>query len=537
MGPEDQCSLQGGAYGRVDAPYLWFCEIRDELCNQGCKQHPLDPCVFTYGETDQHGVYTPCGSLGLHVDDGIGGGNKAFMDMLGRVEKRFKFGAFETGEFKYTGIHFKQWDDGSIEYDQIEYVEKIQPIPISKSRRSDLKLEVSPEERQKLRSLIGALQYAAVHSRPDISAKVGELQANVTKAKVEDLVLGNKLLFEAKTQKVSLMVLPISPEKVTFCAFSDASFLSNKTNAAHQGTMVFVTTPELLHNKKAVVAPIAWTSKKVPRVVRSTLSAEAAALSNSVDRLLWLRMVWAWLRDPSCEWSNPETVLESQTKAAIVTDCRSMYDILTRTAVPSCSEHRTTIECLLIRERLKANCDIRWVTSQAMLADCLTKTMDASILRQCLASGKYSLLDEDEVLKSRADSRQRLLWVKSQNKDSPEETPAGVSKQDQEPALAMDVQSFQSAEPRDFWQIGPGDTVKRIHVVPRTHRFVPIGVPGCPVNIKELRAIRETRVSGWKTERDFWTGSRGAAPLEFSWTGETIFYRKTESAQATKKVP
>eukprot|EP00435_Cladocopium_sp_Y103_P000139 s3655_g1.t1 len=96
MGPEDQCSLQGGAYGRVDAPYLWFCEIRDELCNQGCKQHPLDPCVFTYGETDQHGVYTPCGSLGLHVDDGIGGGNKAFMDMLGRVEKRFKFGAFET---------------------------------------------------------------------------------------------------------------------------------------------------------------------------------------------------------------------------------------------------------------------------------------------------------------------------------------------------------------------------------------------------------------------------------------------------------
>jgi len=40
--------------------------------------------------------------------------------MLKRVEQRFKFGSFGTGEFKYTGIYFKQWDDGSIEYDQID---------------------------------------------------------------------------------------------------------------------------------------------------------------------------------------------------------------------------------------------------------------------------------------------------------------------------------------------------------------------------------------------------------------------------------
>ena len=84
--------------------------------------------------------------------------------------------------------------------------------------------------------------------------------------------------------------------------------------------------------------------KKVPRVVRSTLGAEAALSNfNSVDRLLWLRMMWAWLSDPSCEWSSPEKVLQGQTKADVVTDCRSMYDILTRTAVPSCSEHQTTI--------------------------------------------------------------------------------------------------------------------------------------------------------------------------------------------------
>ena len=216
------------------------------------------------------------------------------------------------------------------------------------------------------------------------------------------MIQANRILYEAKVNRVALMVLPIEPTRVTFCAFSDASFMSNKSLHAHQGTIIFVTTPELLGNQKAVVAPIAWTSKKVPRIVRSTLSAEAAALSNSVDRLLWIRMMWAWISDPNCEWSNPEHVLEGQTRSAVVTDCRSMYDILTRTAVPSCSEHRTTIECLLIRERLKANCDVRWVSSQAMLADCLTKTMDASVLRQCLVTGRYSLFDEQEVFENQS---------------------------------------------------------------------------------------------------------------------------------------
>ena len=112
------------------------------------------------------------GCLGIHVDDGIGGGSPEFLEMLRRVEKRFKFGTFETGEFKYTGIHFKQWDDGSIEYDQKAYIEKIEPIVIPKERRSHPESPVSEEERKALRSLIGALQYASVHSRPDISAKV-----------------------------------------------------------------------------------------------------------------------------------------------------------------------------------------------------------------------------------------------------------------------------------------------------------------------------------------------------------------------------
>ena len=160
-------------------------------------------------------------------------------------------------------------------------------------------------------------------------------------------------------------------------------------------------------------------------------------------------------------------------KRNVVTDCRSMFDILTRTAVPSCTEHRTTIECLLIRERLKSNCDVRWVTSQAMLADCLTKTMDSSVLRECLRTGRYSLFDEDLILKQRADGRQRLKWVKDQKE--PEDNSDPNLTEDSQPVMVSEHFGSQ-----DFWKLGPGDMVRRIHVLPRTRRFVPIGVTGCP---------------------------------------------------------
>ena len=513
--PGDQCQLVGSAYGRVDAPFLWFCKFRDSLLDEGFVQCPFDPCVFTLVSVGQKGKPQVHGSLGVHVDDGIGGGDQKFMEALERVRKRFSFGSFEKGSFVFTGIRFRQWDDGSIEYDQVDYIEKISPIEIPKSRRMCPDSVLMSNEVTQLRSLIGALQYAAVHTRPDIAAKVGEIQSRVTRATVDDMIYANRVLHEAKTNPVTLMTLPISPENVTFCAFSDASFLSGKEKYAHQGGLIFVTTPELLENKRAVVAPVAWMSKKIHRVTRSTLGAEAVALSGNVDRLLWLRILWQWLNDPSVKWQEPEKVLQEARKAALVTDCKSAYDLLTRAAVPQCEAHRTTIECLLIRERLQANCVVRWVTSNAQLADCLTKSMDASVLRQCLKSGRYCLFDEGRILQERSDKRQRLKWAK-------EVTSTTSTNSGGETALKCTDLSVQ-----DSWERDPSGQVVRIHRVPRLQLFSPIGVMDCPVDLRSLSLERVTHGCSadghsWCSQ-DFWPGTRGHAKMSQLWTGKTIF--------------
>ncbi|CAL1139692.1 unnamed protein product [Cladocopium goreaui] len=182
--------------------------------------------------------------------------------------------------------------------------------------------------------------------------------------------------------------------------------------SSRQGTLKFSTDTRLAQNERTVVCPIAWSSRKIPRVVTSTLSAESMALSSALDRLGYIRVMWEWLKDPAVDWANPSQVLAKAPTSSAVTDCKSVYDLATKTSVPVCTEYRTTLECLLIRERLRENVAMRWISTQAMLADSLTKSMDSGMLRECLKSGRYTLFDEGESLRQRASKRERLQWLK-----------------------------------------------------------------------------------------------------------------------------
>ena len=155
---------------------------------------------------------------------------------------------------------------------------------------------------------MGALQYAGVHTRPDICAKIGEVQAPVTKACVSDLAAVRLCMKQKPIQRL----LPIHPKDFTLCAFSDASFLSSKHSKAvysSSGDPCFCNHTLNLGKSEIRSSTCSLVKQKVSR---STLSAEAVALSTTVDRLLWLRILWAWLEDPGCERSSPEEVLRGR---------------------------------------------------------------------------------------------------------------------------------------------------------------------------------------------------------------------------------
>ena len=271
-----------------------------------------------------------------------------------------------------------------------------------------------------LRGLIGSLQYASVHTRPDLASRLSFLQSDNNTAKVSTLIDANKTLHEAKRHAdASITIQPIACTDLRFLASSDASFASRKNPDSHTGCIIMRTHKEIGNNTTCVVNPVSWGCKKIQRVVTSTLAAETASLSTVLDQLSWIRLCWAWLLDNKVQWRQPEKALqelpESFSTAAvksqqlpegtIATDCKSLFDLVTLTAVPACSEFRTQLNARRIKDLLAEGVQIRWVHSGAQLADCSTKILDTSFLRQTLEQGRYRLNDELEILKSRLDKR------------------------------------------------------------------------------------------------------------------------------------
>jgi hypothetical protein len=415
------CQLSKSAYGLIDAPFLWFQELDKALRELSFRPSPFDPTVYLlYPE----GATKPAGIIGVHVDDGLCGGDEFFLTQLAKLEERYPFGSKKNQSFVFTGIEMHQNADYSIKLSQEKYVSKIDPIHVSPERKKDLESTVTNEEQQDLRALIGSLQYAAVNTRPALSSRLSFLQSQVNCAKVQTLIQPNKVLHDAKRFKdIAINIQPIHVDKIRFLAFSDASFSSKKQPDSHTGMMIMTTHDQIKNNVTSPVSPISWGCKKIQKVVVSTLSAEATSLNATLDQLSWLRLFWAWILNPQVNWKQPKQTLQNLPytianatlrEDIAVTDCKSLYDLVSRTAPPNCQEFRTQLLARSIKDMLAENVSLRWVHSGAQVADALTKEMECSFLRHVLRAGKYQLHDQEQILKERASARNRLKWLQNQ---------------------------------------------------------------------------------------------------------------------------
>ena len=135
-------------------------------------------------------------------------------------------------------------------------------------------------------------------------------------------------------------------------------------------------------------------------------------MSNSIDLLGWMRAMWGCIHIPNFPWQKTDEAFHKLNQALIITDCKSLYDLATRTAIPSCEEYRTTLEVLLIRQRCAEHCNFRWVPTTLMLADWLTKSMNVDLIREVLGLGMFKLHDENHDLDRNAHRKRVLDWLR-----------------------------------------------------------------------------------------------------------------------------
>ena len=421
--PGEVCKLEKSAYGLIDAPYLWHRELDRTLRDLNFVPAPFDPCAYILY---QSGKTMPSGVLGVHVDDGLCGGDEYFNQQISKLEAKFPFGSKKTGQFTFTGVDISQQPDQSIIMSQSKYVSKIEPIHLNANRRTCLTEPVTSEEKHSLRALIGSLQYAATNTRPDLSSRLSYLQSEINRATVQTLHDANRVLHEAKRYKdTHIRIQPIPIKDLRFLMFSDASFASAKSPESHTGVIIMATHKDISNNFQCAVSPLSWGCKKIQKVVTSTLAAETTSLQTSLDQMSWIRLFWGWLLNPNLNWKQPKKVFQESPapissttylaqqlpKSVAVTDCKSLYDLVTRTAQPNCQEFRTQLQARAIKDMLDEGVTLRWVHTGAQLADALTKVMQSHFLRHTLQRGRYQLHDELQVLKQRADNRTRMQWL------------------------------------------------------------------------------------------------------------------------------
>ena len=343
--------LLKGVYGLSEASRMWYERVHEVMLMGKFIRSAVDPALyFKYNEN--HGVI--CVLL-CHVDDFLYGGEKGEVSQLeSLIEKHFEIREIEVGSFIYCGFLVKISDtaDGfQISYSQPGKIPTIKDIKIE---QSDQSAPATRKEERQFRSVLGALQWHANSTRPDLSFGVSKLLGETKALEVRHCVLANKLLRKAKSGDPNEIVCKKLVGELTLDMYTDASFANLRDMGSQRGSMGFLRDSEGQHNL------LEYKSNKIKRVCRSTFAAELLGCNAAVDHLLSYRsIIHAFgLKIPSIY---------------ICTDNKGLRDNLD-SVVSKCEEKNLRIELSYLRETLSLDgIKVRWVYSHEQLADILTK--------------------------------------------------------------------------------------------------------------------------------------------------------------------
>ena len=395
------------AFGDVRAPRQWN-ETADKSLTQevGLLKHQLDGCVYLSmreaTNDDEEYLVSEIGGkrmvldgvMGLHVDDIVVAGEgvyraedareaagvpSCFAERLHVLLNRFKFGSVDYGEkMVFCGCRVKQSVDlRSVTLDLEDYIRHTKPITVEKARKQNGEEKVTPREQSQLRGLLGALAWPANQVMPHLAASVSLAQAATSNAKVVNIAEANKILRFAKETADTPLVIRAHGEggQIRFGCYTDASWATRPDGSSQGGWLVFIASEdEMNSNRPFPLTIVDWASRKLPRVCRSSLSAEAQTMSSAVDNLEWVKTMYGLMIWPG-ERAGNEEVMKWLGASPCVTDARALYDASTSsTPGMKLAEKRTAIEIKIAMQRLTACAGMmRWCNSEQQLADGVTK--------------------------------------------------------------------------------------------------------------------------------------------------------------------
>jgi len=343
-------NLRKSVYGLNDAARAWYTKLKEDLVGLSMKKSSLDPALF-YHHTN--GALT--GLVCVHVDDIMYAGTPTFQtEVINPLMERITVGSRNSGSFKYIGVNIEQ-EGGMLKLHQNDYIETLKPVQVPKetsSRRSD---QLGEREVEQFQALIGQLNWLSTQSRPEIGFSVCELsKLGKSKPIVDDLMRANKVVKRVQDDRYAISFPALNISSLSVECYSDASYGNLDDGGSQGGYLIFLTDGE---SRRALIS---WQSKRIRRVVKSTLAAESLALLDAAQAGVYITHMI-------------KEILGVQPVIRCYVDNKSLVEALHSTK--SVEDKHLRIDIAALKDLLETQeiTSVSWVRSAKQLADVLTK--------------------------------------------------------------------------------------------------------------------------------------------------------------------
>ena len=224
----------------------------------------------------------------MHVDDVIGGGDETSDRIMITVRTEFDFGAWDVGSFRFKGRQISQMPNGEFVFDMEQYKHELEQIEVSKAEKTKPERILNSKEHTQFRGSVGSLGWLVDHCCPQLSFQLAELRGKQSSPTVPDLLRLNKVVRTAKVIQSKIKIRSIPVEHLRFMGVHDAAHANLEGGTSQQGHLIFAVHASIT-NCRAPVSVLSWQSKKIKRVVRSSLAAETCSMSICLEHLDLIR--------------------------------------------------------------------------------------------------------------------------------------------------------------------------------------------------------------------------------------------------------
>ena len=351
------CQLNKALYGLKQSPRAWNQKITTYLKEEGFNQSTADPCLFIKKIEGRIAI------LSLYVDDCMLIGEEKDIQKIKEIlTSQFKMK--DLGEVKQiVGIQVERDQESTKIFQTKKIEELITKLSMQDCRGVDtplpqdhqiVKSEAKPfEDPTKYREAVGALNYLAVCTRPDISYAVSQISKKMQSPNEEDWMLVKRILRYLQKTKNAKLVYHSEPKELI--GYSDASYAPNSEDRKSISGYLF----------QMNGAAISWKSKKQPIVSLSSMEAEYIAITAAIKEAKWLAKL------------EEELMLKSK-KMIIFEDNQSTIKTAKNEIHTDRSKH-IDVRYHFVREQIQVGAiEIRYCPTGEMTADLMTKALGAT---------------------------------------------------------------------------------------------------------------------------------------------------------------